>query len=150
VSCNERRRYILWILCPYYGLLLYSMVFYTKKNLATLVSIVSVHAKIDSGKFCQQQKADVSFWSMCSPLTVGWPDLPNFCLHTCWAINYFVQLSENYRSSPNFRLLFSTVIAVYWYWQKMGWATIWAIFSQTYLATLALRGCKQRAFLNLR
>jgi hypothetical protein len=44
---------------------------------------------------------------------------------------------ENYRSSPDFRATFSTVKLMCWFWQKMGWAIIWAIFSQTKLVTLA-------------
>jgi hypothetical protein len=36
-----------------------------------------------------------------------------------------------------FGLLFPSRPVMYLFWQKMGWATFWAIFSQTDLVTLA-------------
>jgi hypothetical protein len=35
---------------------------------------------------------------------------------------------KNDKSRPNFRPLFSKVQIMHYFWQKMGWATFWAIF----------------------
>jgi hypothetical protein len=40
---------------------------------------------------------------------------------------------ENYKRWPNFLLRFSTGI-----WTKMGWASLWAIFSLTHLVTMEM------------
>jgi hypothetical protein len=53
-----------------------------------------------------------------------------------WAIVNFGQFFEKYRSSQNLRAIF-IVKVVHSFWQKMGWAMSWAIFSQTFLATLS-------------
>jgi hypothetical protein len=45
---------------------------------------------------------------------------------------------ENYRSRQYFWATFSMVKVLYKFWQKMSWATFWAILSQTHLATLLL------------
>jgi hypothetical protein len=45
---------------------------------------------------------------------------------------------KNYKSSQNFRVIFSTVKFMYFiFWQSMGWATFWAILALTHLVTLA-------------
>jgi hypothetical protein len=45
-----------------------------------------------------------------------------------YVIVYFSQLFENYRSSTYFGPLFGTVKVAHKLWQKLGWATFWAIF----------------------
>jgi hypothetical protein len=56
-------------------------------------------------------------------------------IFTYWAIVYSGQFLFNFRRSPNY---FSTVISccVFNFDKKIGGATFWAIFSQTYLVTL--------------
>jgi hypothetical protein len=55
-----------------------------------------------------------------------------------WAIVYFEQFWENYKSTPNFRLHFSTVRVMHSFWHKIGWATFLATFMATFLATFLL------------
>jgi hypothetical protein len=58
-----------------------------------------------------------------------------------WPIGCFFLLGsiiENYRNSPNFRLLcISAVKVTHQFWRKTGWATFWAAFTQTHQVTLA-------------
>jgi hypothetical protein len=44
---------------------------------------------------------------------------------------------ENAQVALNLGLLFSTAQVAYQFWQSRGWATFWAIFSQTHLVTLS-------------
>jgi hypothetical protein len=46
-----------------------------------------------------------------------------------WAIVFFGQFYEKYSSSQKVKV-------IYKFRQKMGWAKLWAIFSQTHLVTL--------------
>jgi hypothetical protein len=48
----------------------------------------------------------------------------------------FGQFFENYTISPHFGATFFLSIDYVLISAKMGWATFWAIFSQTYLVTL--------------
>jgi hypothetical protein len=52
---------------------------------------------------------------------------------------FFGQFFKNYRSRPNFWLLFSALKITHVFLAKMGWATVWAILSQTHLVTLNSR-----------
>jgi hypothetical protein len=52
-----------------------------------------------------------------------------------WAIVFFGQFFEHYRSSPNFPATFIHKKVAYKFWQKQ-LDTFWAIFSQTHLVTL--------------
>jgi hypothetical protein len=55
------------------------------------------------------------------------------------AIGYYGQFfSENYRSGPHFLSTFSKSNDYVLILTKMGWATFWAIFSQTHLVTLVV------------
>jgi hypothetical protein len=61
-------------------------------------------------------------------------------IFTQWAITFFVQFSENYRSSSHFWApLFHALILT-----RSVRATFWAIFSQTHLFTLAVIHKKPR------
>jgi hypothetical protein len=63
-------------------------------------------------------------------------DWANFCsLDNCIG-TYFEQLFENYWSSPYFRATEFPVEVMHSFWQKMVWATLWALFLQTHLVTL--------------
>jgi hypothetical protein len=54
-----------------------------------------------------------------------------------WVIVYFGQLLENYRSIPHVSGYFIPWISLGIHFdKKTGWATFWAIFSQTHLVTL--------------
>jgi hypothetical protein len=54
-----------------------------------------------------------------------------------WAVYYFWQLFDNYRRNKKIGLLFTMEQATYvLILTKKGWATFWAIFSQTHLVTL--------------
>jgi hypothetical protein len=50
-----------------------------------------------------------------------------------WAIVYFGLLFENYKSRPNYWATFFHGETC----EKTGWATVWAISSQTHLVTLS-------------
>jgi hypothetical protein len=67
-------------------------------------------------------------WETKVELQSGWPDWANLAYR---AIVYFGRFF-NYTRRP----IFSTVKVLQLFWQKMGWATLWA-FWQTHLVTLA-------------
>jgi hypothetical protein len=56
-----------------------------------------------------------------------------------WANYYFEEFVENYRSSPHFcaTLYMSRYRLSIKFDKKTGWATLWAIFSQTHPVTLS-------------
>jgi hypothetical protein len=53
-----------------------------------------------------------------------------------WAIVFFGQLLENFRSSLILKLFYPTEKGCVLISAKMVWATFWASFSQTHLVTL--------------
>jgi hypothetical protein len=55
-----------------------------------------------------------------------------------WAIIFFVQFIENYRSSANYWDTFfqTTSCELGYFDKKIGWAALWATFSKTHLVTL--------------
>jgi hypothetical protein len=53
-----------------------------------------------------------------------------------WAIVYFRQFSENYRSVAHILGYFFHSASYALILTKVGWAEFWAIFSQTHLVTL--------------
>jgi hypothetical protein len=55
-------------------------------------------------------------------------------------IVYFGRFLLNPRSGPHFGQLYSAVKFMYWTWQKLVWATFWAIFSQTHQVALDRSG----------
>jgi hypothetical protein len=68
-------------------------------------------------------------------IITGWPGSQgdqNRRIFDHWVTIYSGRYFQNFRSSP----LFSMVQVMYRIWQKMGWATFWAIFSQAHPVTL--------------
>jgi hypothetical protein len=61
-----------------------------------------------------------------------------------WVICQDGQFFENNRNSPIFGLLSSIVKVMLYFYEQIGWTTLWANLSQTYLVTLQLRYIKVR------
>jgi hypothetical protein len=64
----------------------------------------------------------------------GWPDWANFRpIWSMFSLGSYFRITE---VSNRFGLLYSVDKLKNKFWQKIGWATFWAIFSLTHLVTL--------------
>jgi hypothetical protein len=81
----------------------------------------------------------------------GWQDWANFrFLGDCFLWAVFLEITEG---AHTFGLLFSTEKVMSSYLETTGWATLWAIFSQTHLVALfpnscASSSCRRLCFLS--